>query len=70
MKHLSCASIRVGGSWPHPQTLDEAGKACHGQTLDFIQKSVNYEHKKFYNFGLRCRSDKRFGIYLVILFAS
>jgi hypothetical protein len=21
------------GSWPHPQTLDQAGKACQGQTL-------------------------------------
>ena len=25
-------STRVG-SWPHPQTLDWAGKACQGQTL-------------------------------------
>jgi hypothetical protein len=24
------------GSWPYPQTLDKAGKACQGQTLQFI----------------------------------
>ncbi len=24
------------GSWPYPQTLDKAGKACQGQTLQLI----------------------------------
>ncbi len=23
----------LAGSWPYPQTLDQAGKACQGQTL-------------------------------------
>jgi len=27
-----------GGSWPYPQTLDKAGKACQGQTLLSITK--------------------------------
>ncbi len=26
------------GSWPHPKTLDQAGKACQGQTLQLITK--------------------------------
>jgi hypothetical protein len=26
------------GYWPYPQTLDEAGKACQGQTLWLIRK--------------------------------
>jgi hypothetical protein len=25
-------------SWPYPQTLDKAGKACQGQTLYLITK--------------------------------
>jgi len=32
VKHLSGQEPRVG-YWPHPQTLDWAGKACQGQTL-------------------------------------
>ncbi len=26
------------GSWPYPQTLDLAVKACHGQTLQLLTK--------------------------------
>ncbi len=33
------------GSRPYPQTLDQAGKVCQGQTLQLITKS----RKKFYN---------------------
>jgi len=27
------SSLMFVGSWPHPQTLHSAGKACQGQTL-------------------------------------
>jgi hypothetical protein len=26
------------GSWPYPQPLDQAGKACHEQTLKITRK--------------------------------
>ncbi len=39
------------GSWPHPQTLDKAGKACQKQTLQLITKSLNYGSKIFYSTG-------------------
>ncbi len=26
------------GPWPYPETLDLAGKACQGQTLELITK--------------------------------
>jgi hypothetical protein len=35
---------------PYPQTSDEAGKACKGQTLSGLQvTSVHYVHKQFYD---------------------
>ncbi len=33
-------------SWPHPPTLDKAGKACQGHS-SLIRKSVNYGQKSF-----------------------
>jgi hypothetical protein len=39
------------GSRPHPQTLDEAGKACKGQTLKTITKNRIIRTKKFYKIG-------------------
>ncbi len=37
------------GSWPYPQTLEQAGKACQGQTLQLLQILANYECKNIYN---------------------
>ncbi len=39
----------LSGSWPHSQTLDQAGKARQGQTLQLLRKSVYYGRKKFYS---------------------
>ncbi len=33
--------------WPYRQTLDYAGKACHGQTLKLIGKIHNESRKSF-----------------------
>jgi hypothetical protein len=41
------------GIWPYPQTLDQAGKDCQGQTLQLIIRSVSYGRKKFYNIDTR-----------------
>jgi hypothetical protein len=41
--------LYLGKLQPYPQTLDQAGEACHGQTLYPITKSVNYNRKKFYS---------------------
>jgi hypothetical protein len=46
------------GSWPHPQTLDLAGKACQGQTLWLITNIVNYARKSLQNIGPWSVSDK------------
>jgi hypothetical protein len=35
----------------YQQTLDKDGKACQGQTLSLLWKSVNYGHKKSYSTG-------------------
>jgi hypothetical protein len=48
--HKKCYRIGIQnrvGSLHHPQTLDYAGKACQGQTLILLQKSVNYGQKSF-----------------------
>jgi hypothetical protein len=37
--------------WPNPQTIDQAGKACQGQTPKLSTKIVNYGQKFFYNIG-------------------
>ncbi len=36
-------------SWPHPQTLDKAGKACQRQILWLIKKSRNLRPQKVYS---------------------
>ncbi len=43
--------IHSGRHQPYLQITDEAGKACHGQTLQLITKFNELETKKFYNFG-------------------
>ncbi len=43
------------GSWPYPQTLDYAGKACQGQRLEFITKISKLQTKKIYNVDTRRR---------------
>ncbi len=42
-------STNRAGSWPYPQTLDQAGKAYQDQTLsNLLRIRVNYGRKKFY----------------------
>jgi hypothetical protein len=37
-------------SRPYPQTLDKTGKACQGQIIySLLRTLINYERKKFYN---------------------
>jgi hypothetical protein len=48
--YLSEASFRVG-SWAYPQTLDQSGKACQGQSVLLIMKIYKLQTKKFYNIG-------------------
>ncbi len=38
-------------SWPYPQTIDLAGKACQGQTPKLNTKIVNYGQKSFSTLG-------------------
>ncbi len=38
-------------SWPYPETLDLAGKACQEQTLQLMTKICKLWTKKFYNIG-------------------
>ncbi len=45
----SRAVLHSGRLQPYMQTLDEAGKAWKGQTLELITKFVNYGGKKCYN---------------------
>jgi hypothetical protein len=40
--------LQLDRLWPYLQTLDQAGKACEGQTF------VNQGRKRFHNIGLRC----------------
>ncbi len=44
--------IKSLSSWPYPQTLDKAEKACQRQTLKLIT-FINYGQKNFYNIGRR-----------------
>ncbi len=67
------------GSWPNPQTLDLSGKACHGQTLQYItifHKLYMWKvlwHWDLYYKTLRTRNVhqmNRFGsklVYLILL---
>ncbi len=41
------------GSWPHPQTLDEAERLTKDKLSSLVQKSVNYVRKKFHSTFLR-----------------
>ncbi len=43
-----------------PQTLDQAGKACQGQTLQLFTKICKLRTKKFYNIGLLSQGFKTF----------
>ncbi len=50
----TCKVVHSGRLWPYPQSLDQAGKACQGQTpntIAYYEKFVNYGQKKFYNIG-------------------
>jgi hypothetical protein len=38
-------------SLPYPQTLDKAGKACQGQTLELIMNICKLQPQFFCNFG-------------------
>ncbi len=40
------------GSWPYPQTLDQAVNAYQGQTLYLIMNTLNYGRKKFILLGI------------------
>jgi hypothetical protein len=39
-------STNRAGSWPYPQTLDKAGKACQEQTLFLTMKIRKLQKKK------------------------
>ncbi len=38
--------LHLGRLWPYPQTLDQAGKTCHGQTLQLMTKICKLRTKK------------------------
>ncbi len=38
---------------PYLQTLDEAGKACQGETLKLNTETLKYARNKFYDTGPR-----------------
>ncbi len=48
------------GSWPYPQTVDQAGNNCQGQTLQLITKIHKLRTKIFYNIGPWCQHQKTF----------
>ena len=45
--------LHSGKLWPYLQTLDQAGKACQGQTHQLIKRIRKLRTKKFYNIGPR-----------------
>jgi len=51
MLNLNMMSVVAPGSWSCLQTIQYAGKAWQGQTLQRIAKFINYGRKKFYNIG-------------------
>jgi hypothetical protein len=62
------------GSWPCPQTIDWAGKACQVRLAkdkhsNLLQKFVTYGRKKFYNEGTRGRCYKTFFARKLLIFA-
>jgi hypothetical protein len=41
------------GSWPNPQTLDQAGKTCQGQMLSSLFGLCQWREKEFSNISTR-----------------
>ncbi len=45
----------------YSQTLDQSGKACQGQTLDFYKKILNYGYKSYITLASLLKVIEHFG---------